>query len=260
MSKAKLPGRPRKTPKTAETPEPSRQGQRARKSVSNNAKRGFQTVKARLLNAVTKRGVNGGGPLATTEQAKEIARIEREFEALDLKRKGLTWRQIGDRLGVSHTQARDYVFCALSEVYAQKLDMALLVRDASTERLEEVQRVMTPLLHGQVPGKTVVTGRGKARRLLTVPADPLAVAALQTKAASQIRHTNESLRRLYGVDAPAKVALTDPTGERPYQEMSEDDLEREIAARMSTLGIGPAIDVTTVGSNGNGTGHGRDGD
>lgn len=48
----------------------------------------------------------------------------------------------------------------------------------------------------------------------------------------------ERIDRLFGLDAPQKTALTDPTGENPYVGLDRDELIRAILARAAAGGPG----------------------
>lgn len=48
-------------------------------------------------------------------------------------------------------------------------------------------------------------------------------------------NAGEARRKILGLDAPTKVAPTDPTGEKPYQAMGDDELTRRIAELQAKL-------------------------
>lgn len=67
----------------------------------------------------------------------------------------------------------------------------------------------------------------------------------------QVRKVQEELAKIYGVNAPTKVAPTDPTGTRPYEGMTVDQL----AAYARNLADAVAADTGgTAGGTGEGDG------
>lgn len=64
----------------------------------------------------------------------------------------------------------------------------------------------------------------------------------------------ERVDRLYGLDQPIKVAPTDPTGERPYANLSDAELAARLAEHLAKASSGGNSD-----SNGNGEAGGKGG-
>ena len=193
--------------------------------------------------------------VAQRQTSDTMRRTFDRYEVFTLKARGLSYRQIGQRLGMSHVHALQLAYEVQAEYDIMAERQAPVVRHLIGERMDEIQRVMTPILHGQVPARrrVQVLGRGKAKRMVAVPEpnDPIEVVRAQGMAAARITHANTRLAALYGADAPIKIAPTDVAGTRRYHEMSDDDLEGENRRLRGLLGE-TVIDVTP-GRDGDGT-------
>jgi hypothetical protein len=66
---------------------------------------------------------------------------------------------------------------------------------------------------------------------------------------SEARAAVADMRKLLGLDAPTKVAFTDP--DRPHLDLSDDDVRRELAKAMKDAGV----DLTTLAQDTNGNPH-----
>lgn len=119
-------------------------------------------------------------------QQENIA--ERQRQAMELRKAGGSYRAIARELGIGVSQAYADVQTVLREV------IELRDRDAEEYREQELERLDSLLLSIWPRAKKGDVGAvGEARKI------------------------GESRRRLLGLDAPAKVAPTDPSGKRPYQ-------------------------------------------
>ncbi len=130
------------------------------------------------------------------------------------------------------------VYEACGEILVDEPRLVEKMRVIEDESLDEVKRLVLPLAYGQVPTRTKVVGRGKQARTIAEPNDPVDVARVQVVAAKRLVEVSESRRKLYGMDAPQKVALTDPTGERRYGELTDDELTRLLQQKVALLGAG----------------------
>lgn len=115
--------------------------------------------------------------MARGKSTKENAKIiERQIQALQMRRSGFSYRKIGARLGITHVQARADVLKALE---ARKQD-----RDVEADLLVQLElERLDMLLEGLY-------------RMAEV-GNPLAV--------EKFLKVSESRRKLLGLDAPAKT-------------------------------------------------------
>ena len=127
---------------------------------------------------------------------------ERSKQAVNLRIAGATFEQIGERLGVSAQAAYGLVSRALIKIRAQTAESAETLRQMELTRLDAMQ---TAIWADAMGGD-----EQKIDRLLKIQARRAA---------------------LLGLDAPTKVAPTDPTGERGYEALT--DAER--AARLASI-------------------------
>jgi transcriptional regulator with XRE-family HTH domain len=117
-------------------------------------------------------------------KSAKVAQVEgRRSAVLQYRCAGLSLRQIADRVGVSHTQVAKDLQAALTELRADMVDMATDLKAIESERLD----------------------RARVALWARVCAGDLA-------AIDRWIRLSESFRRLHGLDAPLKVAETDPEG------------------------------------------------
>jgi hypothetical protein len=117
-----------------------------------------------------------------TDQAR-IRTAERRQRALDLRKNGATYRQIADTLAVSLQVAYEDVQRPLAELAALEQTSAEELRTMELMRLDAAQLALAPKMK---------------------LGDPQVVNAWV--------RVSESRRKLLGLDAPAKTALTNPDG------------------------------------------------
>lgn len=124
------------------------------------------------------------------EQIAEAKASKRRLRALDLRIAGKTIRQIATATDVSIAQAHADVTAALDEVRALEVGKAQELRALELERLDLAVLALMPKI--RLRGKDLL---GAVDRLVRV---------------------SERRARLCGLDMPVKTAITDPTGEIPY--------------------------------------------
>lgn len=131
----------------------------------------------------------------------EINAAERRQKALELRKQAQSYRAIAAELGISLGQAHDDVQTALAELAELEHASAAELRTMELERLDvltvEAVRIMTTT-HPYVSGGKV---------LKDVADDGPKLAAID-----RLLRISESRRKLLGLDAPAKTALTNPDG------------------------------------------------
>jgi len=78
--------------------------------------------------------------MARTKKADKhaVEILERQYQALDLRRRGLSYRAIGLKLGVSHVQIRTDVERVLRQLADENKDKADEIRQLELERLDAV--------------------------------------------------------------------------------------------------------------------------
>jgi len=136
----------------------------------------------------------------------------RRADALALRIKGLTFAGIGDALGVDTSTAYRYVRDALAATLAGCGELAEHLRELENQRLDEMHAALWPqALAGVMP------------------------------AVDRILRLMERRAKLNGLDAPQKIAPTDPSGENPYLSASDTELRRMAA---QVLGL---AETTTEG-------------
>jgi len=135
-----------------------------------------------------------------TDETK-IGAAERRYQALELRKQGNSYRAIGAALGVSEAQSHTDVQRALRALAALEQASAEELRTMELERLDTLTVEAARVLSATHP---LVSG-GKVLDDLTDDGPKLA-------AIDRLLRISESRRKLLGLDAPSKAALTNPDG------------------------------------------------
>ncbi len=145
---------------------------------------------------------------------RSIVTAERDGRAAHLRAQGRTYLQIGTELGVNTGSAYKMVGRAIASAPVEAVNE---LRAIESERLTAVIAKAWEIVHADHPYVS-------AGRLLTGVQDAGPVLA----ALNLIRTTSESLRKLYGLDAPARQTITVITEDAVDAELRR--LETELAA------------------------------
>jgi hypothetical protein len=136
--------------------------------------------------------------------AARVQAQENRRKAVELRRAGLSFRQIAKELGMSKSGCYKAVQRALTDIQKELDDSATLLCAQESDRLDTLQvNVWSQALKGDV------------------------------KAIDRVLRIMERRARLLGLDKPQKVAPTTPDGEQPYSPDSMSDEERR--ARIAEL-------------------------
>lgn len=141
-----------------------------------------------------------------TTNAAKARKLERQQKALELRRMGLGYAEIGAQLGIGKSQSHRLVVEALEDAIAQ------INLDADHLRAEEVSR-----LDGMLRGLWPDARKGNLG------------------AVDRVLKIMERRAKLLGLDAPVKLAHggdkdAPPIGHNHVHELTDDDLARIIAA------------------------------
>lgn len=136
--------------------------------------------------------------------AREVATEKLRIQAVELKVGGLTYRQIGVRLEVTHTRAHQLVSEALEAQRAASEETVQRLRDLEDERLDLALQNIAPLL--TAPDLLVVRTFGDGNEVREDAAE------LRLKAIDRLIKVSQRRSELHGLNAPAKHALTDADG------------------------------------------------
>lgn len=79
-----------------------------------------------------------------TARPEDPEQLRRQLEALDLREAGLTYRQIGARLGVSHTAAHNMVMKALQDTHDKLDEKSSAVLRMELDRLDRMHLGLWP--------------------------------------------------------------------------------------------------------------------
>jgi predicted DNA-binding protein (UPF0251 family) len=147
----------------------------------------------------------------------------RQAQALRLRIRGLSFREIAAELDVTHTTAHEYVKKGLAELAEQSRGTAEELRAQQEARLAAVMAANWPLALGDTSDLVrKVREEGEARGMapealakalgrLPLPGVP------STEHAKRVLDCLAQMAKLRGLEAPVKVANTNPDGseERP---------------------------------------------
>lgn len=129
---------------------------------------------------------------------RRTAAAERAKQAVSLRIAGATFAQIGERLGVSTQAAHKMVVKHLEETRRLTAESAEQLRDMELKRLDAMQAALWPDAMRGDEQKVDRVVRIMARRA-----------------------------KLLGLDAPDKIAPTDPTGKHEWSGKSDSELIAE---------------------------------
>jgi hypothetical protein len=119
---------------------------------------------------------NKGSAFKLKRAEDRTARIEREVE---LRKAGLSYKQIGKALGVSHVTVYNDITKAMQKLNDRQADSADIIRRIESERLDQLQQgLWGDALKGD------------------------------TKAVQQILNIMERRARMWGIDAPTKQEIS----------------------------------------------------
>ena len=118
----------------------------------------------------------------------------RRRAAVEYRKAGMGYRAIGERLGISQGQAYKDVQFVLKEVRASTNETAEELVQLELERLDNALMAIV--------GRAAKGELGAVDRLIKI---------------------SESRRKLLGLDAPMKIAPTNPEGDKPYEAPSLDE-------------------------------------
>ncbi len=149
-------------------------------------------------------GTNNTGALAA-EQMKKASRLESVVVA---RMAGKSYRKIATELGIPASTAHEYATEALNAY-----------RETARERAGQLVEL-------------------EQQRLDAIQAANWANAMQGSKtAADTVLRVMERRAKLLGLDAPTKIAPTDPSGDNPYLAASDDEL-RALAAKVAAGAAG----------------------
>lgn len=83
--------------------------------------------------------------MAMRKATEKGAMLERRLEALDLRKRGFTYREIGDRLNVTHVTAYNDVMSELKRLAEENRDSALELRALELDRLDMLIKGLEPM-------------------------------------------------------------------------------------------------------------------
>ena len=110
-----------------------------------------------------------------------VKRLQQRRKALELRKGGASYVEIGEALGVSRQRAHTVVMAAVDDLKGILKETAVTIRAIELERLDSIQMGLWP--------------QRKNPRV-----------------ADTLLRIQERRARLLGLDAPTKTALTDPDG------------------------------------------------
>lgn len=154
--------------------------------------------------------------------AEQIETDQRRRECLELRTRGLSMAAIGEKLGLAKSTVHKHVRKALDDLAEKDSETTARYRALNLQRLESVMAA----LWVHATGGVVQTKR-RTHRDGSVTETTMNV--LDVKAAREVRQLITAMNKLLGLEAPIKIAHTDPTGD---QERSPHDWYMPLPADM----------------------------
>jgi len=141
-----------------------------------------------------------------TSATQAAKRAELTHKALELKKAGLSYRSIAERLDIPSSTAHKYVKRALEEANKQNLASATSLRSLQHLRLEELL---------------------KASYAKAIKGDLHSI--------DRCTRIIDSITKLTGADAPTKIAQTNIEGDKTVEQRVSGLTEAEVDARIAEL-------------------------
>lgn len=136
---------------------------------------------------------------------RRIAAKERWTEALVMRRRGMTFERIGEVMGCGKQSAHRMITAAMKELRETCHEEAAVVRELELQRLD----AMFETAYQQA------TGADDAHYL---------------DAIDRVLKIMDRRAKLLGLDAPAKIAPTDPTGGKSYEYLTDAERASRVVA------------------------------
>lgn len=146
--------------------------------------------------------------------------LARQILAIDLRRAGYSYRAIGERLKVSHETARQDVESELERLAKLRDGKVEAERELELERLDMLMKALAPMAQVGNPG-----------------------------AVNSFLKCMERRAKLLGLDAPQKIAPTDPNGNEPFKFRVESIDYRNALAALAPTTTRPVSDRDPSGEN-----------
>jgi hypothetical protein len=202
--------------------------------------------------------------------------VERQSRAIELRKLGFTYRQIGQQLGVSQVQALWDTRAALADVIKQRQESAAELVAMELEKLGWLESKMAPHAAAGNPHAGMVMLRTSQRRCALLgldaaqrielsggPANPLAVNVELMKMSNEelrarLDRMREAFDKLPAMDNTATVPAVDAV---PAEAVSEDSPGVKSSPKLTPEAAAYAIELVQRaarngnGHNGNGNGN-----
>lgn len=147
-------------------------------------------------------------PKMTPARAKaQLEALERRKEVMSLRIQGRSIGDIADQLQLSKSTVHGHIKRALEDAVKADLDSTARYRQLNLQRFEALLSALWPHATG---GQVVTRKRTHKDGSVT----ETTINTLDTKAAREARQLLIAMNRLLGLEAPLKIAHTDPSGEQ----------------------------------------------
>lgn len=139
-------------------------------------------------------------------EAERLQALERRRKVMALRVQGHSIAEIGDALQLSKSTVHGHIRRALDELAKADIDKTAAYRSLQTQRYEALLKALWPHATGQIEVRKVSVDKdGTTTTYVTH--------AIDVKAAREARQLVTAMARLLGLEAPIKIAHTDPTGD-----------------------------------------------
>lgn len=139
-------------------------------------------------------------------EAERLQALERRRAVMALRVQGHSMADIAERLELSKSTVHGHIKRALDELAKADVDRTAAYRALQTQRYEGLLKALWPHATGQIEVRKVTAAKdGTVETVITT--------AIDVKAAREARQVVTAMSRLLGLEAPIKIAHTDPTGD-----------------------------------------------
>lgn len=109
---------------------------------------------------------------ARKKRAAEVAKIEMQYQIVQLRRNGHTHKEIADALGIAPATVGIYLSDILTNTIIKYQESTEEARQMQLEQIDQLTKVYTPLAT-EVHNETRVDPRTKQEVVISVPPDPI---------------------------------------------------------------------------------------
>lgn len=174
--------------------------------------------------------------MAVSTTPHKLTRAERRARAVELRKTGKTFEQIGAELGVTKQAAHGLVKAELADLMAKRTEGAEEIIALEIQRLDAMLEAIWPRIMGEALLAKIRDDNAELGEKIAALEEKLPdIGVRQDGAILNALRIMARRSALLGLDAPKKVAPTNPDGDEPWQPEQPLTAEERAAEIMAVL-------------------------